>query len=83
MRAALVREVGAFAEVKISPDGRVLSQSDWDARRPEWLPTAEDQAYVESLMQPVVERGKFASWIAPPARGINGQPPDFDYVRLG
>ena len=77
------RAIGAFAEVKISPDGRVLSQSEWDARRAEWLPTAEDQAYVESLMQPVVERGKFASWIAPPARGINGQPPDFDYVRLG
>jgi benzoyl-CoA 2,3-epoxidase subunit B len=77
------RAIGAFAGVKISPDGRVLSQSEWEARRSEWLPTTEDQAYVESLMQPVVERGKFASWIAPPARGINGQPPDFDYVRLG
>ena len=32
-------------------------------------------------MQPVVERGKFASWIAPPLRGINGQPVDFEYVR--
>jgi benzoyl-CoA 2,3-dioxygenase component B len=77
------RAIGAFAEVKVSPDGRVLSQAEWDARHTEWLPTAEDQAYVDSLMQPVMERGKFASWIAPPARGINGQPPDFDYVRLG
>jgi benzoyl-CoA 2,3-dioxygenase component B len=77
------RAIGAFAEVKVSPDGRVLSQAEWDARHTEWLPTADDQAYVESLMQPVMERGKFASWIAPPARGINGQPPDFDYVRLG
>jgi hypothetical protein len=24
-----------------------------------------------------------ANWIAPPARGINGQPADFEYVRLG
>jgi benzoyl-CoA 2,3-dioxygenase component B len=32
-------------------------------------------------MAPVVELGKFASWIAPPARGINGQPIDFEYVR--
>ena len=36
-----------------------------------------------SLMQPVIERGKMAGWIAPPARGINGQPADFEYVRLG
>ena len=35
----------------------------------------------QSLMVPVVERGKFASWIAPPARGINGNPVDFEYVR--
>jgi len=33
-------------------------------------------------MQRVVEPGKFAGWIAPPRRGINGQPLDFDYVRL-
>ena len=32
-------------------------------------------------MVPVVERGRFASWIAPPARGINGHPIDFEYVR--
>jgi len=25
---------------------------------------------------------KFASWIAPPARGINNQPADFEYVRF-
>jgi benzoyl-CoA 2,3-epoxidase subunit B len=77
------RAIGACAEVKVSPDGRVVSEAEWDARRHEWLPIADDQAYVQSLMQPVVERGKFASWIAPPARGINGQPADFDYVRLG
>jgi benzoyl-CoA 2,3-dioxygenase component B len=34
-------------------------------------------------MHPVSERGTFATWIAPPARGINGQPVDFEYVRLG
>jgi benzoyl-CoA 2,3-dioxygenase component B len=30
----------------------------------------------------VVEPGKFAGWIAPPAVGINRQPIDFDYVRF-
>jgi benzoyl-CoA 2,3-dioxygenase component B len=34
-------------------------------------------------MQAVTEPGRMASWIAPPARGINGQPGDFEYVRLG
>jgi benzoyl-CoA 2,3-dioxygenase component B len=77
------RAIGAFGEVKISPDGRLLSEAEWGARRQEWLPGADDETYVQSLMQPVVERGKFASWIAPPPRGINGQPMDFEYVRLG
>jgi benzoyl-CoA 2,3-dioxygenase component B len=30
----------------------------------------------------VVELGKFANWIAPPARGVNGQPLNFEYVRF-
>jgi benzoyl-CoA 2,3-dioxygenase component B len=30
----------------------------------------------------VVAPGQFASWIAPPARGVNGQPVDHAYVRL-
>jgi benzoyl-CoA 2,3-dioxygenase component B len=75
------RAIGAFAEARVSPDGRVVSQAEWDARHGEWLPTQGDKAFVQSLMVPVVERGKFASWIAPPARGINGQPVDFEYVR--
>jgi benzoyl-CoA 2,3-epoxidase subunit B len=75
------RAIGLFAEARVSPDGRVLSQAEWDARHGEWLPTESDKAFVQSLMVPVVERGKFASWIAPPARGINGNPVDFEYVR--
>jgi len=34
------------------------------------------------LMKPVLEPGKFADWIAPPAKGIDGKPAEFDYVRL-
>ena len=77
------RAIGAFAGLHVSPDGRLLSATEWEARQGEWLPTAEDQAFVGSLMAPVVEPGKFAGWIAPPARGINGQRVDFEYVRLG
>jgi len=29
-----------------------------------------------------VEPGKFANWIAPPARGVNNQPLNFEYVRF-
>jgi benzoyl-CoA 2,3-dioxygenase component B len=75
------RAIGTFAETRVSPDGAIVTQAEWDDRRVEWLPSDTDQAFVESLMVPVVERGKFASWIAPPARGINGNPVDFEYVR--
>ena len=79
---AFHRAIGSFADARVSPDGRVISQAEWDAKHREWLPTEEDKAYIQSLMQPVTEPGKFANWISPPARGINGQPVEFEYVRL-
>ena len=30
-----------------------------------------------------VELGKIANWVAPPPRGVNGQPFEFEYVRKG
>ncbi len=80
---AFHRAIGSFAEVRVAPDGRIVSQAEWDARHRDWLPTEDDKEYIQSLMQPVVEPGKFASWIAPPARGVNGLAVDFEYVRLG
>jgi len=76
------RAIGNFAELRVSPDGRIVTQAEWDARQPEWLPTPDDQVFIASLMTPVVEPGRFAGWIAPPARGINGQPAEFEYVKL-
>jgi benzoyl-CoA 2,3-epoxidase subunit B len=75
------RAIGTFGDVRVSPDGRLLSQAEWDAHKHEWLPTPPDEEYVQSLMKPVTELGKFANWIAPPARGINGQAVNFEYVR--
>ena len=80
---AFNRQIGALAGVRISPDGRPVSDAEWDANVAQWLPTAEDRAFVASLMGRVVEPGKFANWIAPPAIGINRQPVDFEYVRFG
>jgi len=76
------RKIGTLAGQFISPDGRVMTEAEWNAHRDEWLPSAEDHKYVESLMGQVLEPGKFANWIAPPARGINSQPIDFEYVRF-
>ena len=76
------RAIGEFGSVKVSPDGRIITEADWDRHHGTWLPTPEDQAYITSLMHPVTEPGQFAGWIAPPARGINNQPADFEYVRL-
>ena len=79
---AFHRNIGALAGVKVSPDGRVISEAEWNAKVGEWLPTAEDRAFVASLMGRVVEPGKFANWIAPPVMGINRQPVNFEYVRF-
>jgi benzoyl-CoA 2,3-dioxygenase component B len=76
------RRIGNFAGRQISPAGEVLSESAWNSREQDWLPTPADHAYIESLMGRVVERGKFANWIAPPVRGIKGMPIDFEYVRF-
>ena len=76
------RAIGSFGEAKISPDGRVITEAEWDAKHREWLPTPEDAQFVATLMRPAVEPGRFAGWIAPPARGINGLPLDHEYVRL-
>ena len=80
---AFHRNIGALSGVKVSPDGRVVGEAEWNANVDQWLPSAEDRAYVTSLMGRVVEPGKFANWIAPPALGINRQPVEFEYVRFG
>lgn len=79
---AFNRRIGTLAGVKVSPDGRVVSDAEWNAHVGEWLPTEEDRAFVASLMGRVVEPGKFANWIAPPVMGINRQPVNFEYVRF-
>ncbi|MGE5538566.1 MAG: benzoyl-CoA 2,3-epoxidase subunit BoxB [Gemmatimonas sp.] len=79
---AFHRNIGPFAQVRTTPEGKVISQAEWDKRHGEWLPTTEDKAYVQSLMKPVLEIGKFANYIAPPQRGINRQAVDFEYVKF-
>ena len=64
-----------------TPTGNLISAEEFERRKHEWLPSPSDIDYIESLMKPVHEPGKIAGWIAPPTRGINGQPFEFEYVR--
>lgn len=76
------RTIGAYSEGTFDPQGHLIPRAEFEAQADGWLPTAEDKAYVKSLMHPVREPGKFAAWIAPPAKGIDSQPIEFEYVRL-
>jgi benzoyl-CoA 2,3-dioxygenase component B len=77
------RSIGVWAGMHVDPAGKPLSAEAWNARRDEWLPSEADKAFVKSLMQKrVIEPGKMAAWIAPPDRGINNLPVDYEYVRM-
>ena len=79
---AFHRQIGPVAGIKVSPEGKILSEAEWSAQVGGWLPTARDREFVQSLMGRVAEPGKFANWIAPPSMGINKQPLGFEYVRF-
>ncbi|MGB0577464.1 MAG: benzoyl-CoA 2,3-epoxidase subunit BoxB [Alphaproteobacteria bacterium] len=76
------RAIGTFSEAHISPDGNVVSKEEWDKNVDNWLPSDEDRAFVISLQKACIEPGKIASWVAPPSRGIDGHPFDYEYVRF-
>ena len=76
------RTVGSWANVPTDPAGNPISAEAYAAGLPNWLPTADDQAFVGSLMKQVIEPGKIAGWIAPPDRGINNLPLDYEYVKV-
>jgi benzoyl-CoA 2,3-epoxidase subunit B len=71
-----------FSSLHYDPNGAPISAEEWARRRNEWLPAPSDREYLLSIMAtPVYEPGKFANYIAPPARGIHRQPINFEYVR--
>ena len=80
--SAFNREIGEFADLFVAPSGELLDAEGWEARLEEFLPTSDDAAFISELMQPRYDRGEFATWIAPPSRGIDKKPIDFEYVRL-
>ena len=76
------RQIGISAGINVNPSGDVISDYEWKARLGEWLPTDEAFSFVRTLMSRVPAPGKIAAWIAPPMRGIDGKPWDYEYVRF-
>jgi benzoyl-CoA 2,3-dioxygenase component B len=76
------RSIGAWANLPVTPEGKLVSKEEYDKQLFGWIPSDSDRAFVHSLMQRVIEPGKIAGWIAPPERGINNQPMEYAYVKL-
>lgn len=79
---AFHREVGEFAGLHVTPHGELVDAATWNARSADYLPDDNDKAFIEELMIQVTTPGEFASWIAPPQKGIGGQPVEFEYVQI-
>jgi benzoyl-CoA 2,3-dioxygenase component B len=75
------RKMGIYSGHFFDPAGNPITDEEFNRRRFEWLPGEKDKIFVKHLMQPVLERGKMANWIAAPNSGINGKPIDFEYIR--
>ncbi|MFL5318091.1 MAG: benzoyl-CoA 2,3-epoxidase subunit BoxB, partial [Myxococcaceae bacterium] len=76
------RHQGIYAGQHFDPEGKPLTAEEWEKKKDQWVPSAADKTYVKSLQaRAVTKPGEMANWIAPPLRGINGQPLDFVYVR--
>jgi len=76
------RKIGEYSAGRFDLLGDQISEQTWNQKCADWLPTAQDKAYVKSLMRPVLEKGKIASWVAPPPKGVNDQSVDYEYVKL-
>ncbi len=76
------RSIGSWVNQPVTPEGKLIAREEFDRRLNEWLPSEADRAFVRSLMQRVAEPGKMAGWIAPPERGINNLPVEYEYVKL-
>lgn len=76
------RHQGIYADFDFNPEGDLITKEELEANTSTWLLNDEDNQYLSTIMAQVVEPGKMANWVAPPARGINSQPIDFEYVRL-
>jgi benzoyl-CoA 2,3-dioxygenase component B len=76
------RSIGAWAGLPVDPEGKLIAKQEYEKRLGDWIPSEADRSFVHSLQQRVIEPGKIAGWIAPPDRGINNLPVEYEYVKL-
>jgi benzoyl-CoA 2,3-dioxygenase component B len=76
------RHQGEYSRNSFDPTGSLITPAELDAKRVQWLPNEQDMQFLQGLMKPVHEVGKISGWLAAPARGVDGKPFDFEYVRL-
>jgi len=76
------RSIGAWAGQPVDPAGNRIGKEMFENQLSSWIPSEADRAFVRSLMHKVIEPGKMAGWIAPPERGINNLPVEYEYVKL-
>jgi len=76
------RSIGAWVGVPVDPQGRLVDKQFFEKSLENWVPSEADRAFVHSLMKKVAQPGKMAAWIAPPERGINNLPVEYEYVKL-
>ena len=69
-------------DINADVDGKFCRPPNGQKRRTIFCHRTADKDFIESLMQPQMEPGKFASWIAPPKVGIDNKPGDFEYVKI-
>ena len=76
------RSIGLWAGQPVTPEGKLISKEEYERQIHQWIPSESDRAFVHSLMKKVAEPGKMAGWVAPPDRGINNLPVEYEYVHL-
>ena len=79
---AFHRHQGEFSAIQADPEGNLLSAEEWEKRKDDWVPSKADGDFIDSLMKPRWETGKYAGWISPPRVGIDNKPGDFEYVKV-
>jgi benzoyl-CoA 2,3-dioxygenase component B len=76
------RHIGISAGANADPNGKLLTQDQWEAHSGDWLPSEADREFVKTVTSTAVRDPKqMAHWISPPKQGIKGRPIDFEYVR--
>ena len=79
---AFNRHIGEFSAIHADTEGNVLTAEAWAEEAARTLPSAEDNVFIDSLMVPVSENGKYAGWISAPKVGVDNKPGDFEFVKI-